>query len=319
MLVILYRSKTPVAVFSLPLLIGLLALPIFFYPQPPEFHFWNWQNELDQIVKNETVLNYSLTVTLISLIAHQLNNVYNRHSFYSKATFLPGFIYVFSLFTLNRFTFSPDLIAHLFMVFALGQFLKMRRQEDAKAIMFWSSFFLGIAMVFSTFSGGLVLLCWMSLVIFRPFVWRESFLVIMGFLVPLFYYMGIMFMLKGGFDFNIADPVEETEFNMDFIKATSYGVFGLIVLGSLYKYFIVMRNEVNRFRKQSMVIFHFLWISALVWFIGFKFFEHIYLGFLLPISFLVGTSFLHARRNSVINLVVIIWLIISAANVLIIR
>lgn len=319
MLVNLYRAKTPIAVISLPLFIGLLSVPIFIFPGESNAHFWNWQNDLDVFVKQNRLVHFLVTVVLVSLNAHQINNVYNRHTFYSKATFLPGMVYALLLFSLNQLNFSPNIVAHLFMILALGQFLKLRRQEGAKTVMFWGATLLGLATIFSSFSAALVILPWICLAIFRPFVWREWILVLLGFILPIFYYMAIMYMIKGGFDFKVAQPVEAKELKLDLFQAAALGMFALVYLASNYKYVMIMRSEINRFKKQSMVVFHFLWISAAIWFIGHQFFNHSYFCFLIPLAFVIGTPFLHAKRSWVVNLVVIIWLIISVVNIFFVR
>ena len=185
--------------------------------------------------------------------------------------------------------------------------------------MFWGAFLLGLATIFATFSAALIILCWICLAIFRPFVWREWLLVLLGFGLPIFYYMAIMYMIKGGFDFNIAQSAEPKEIKMDLFRAASLGVFGLIYLASNYKYVLIMRTEINRFRKQSMLVFHFLWIAVAIWFTGHQFFNHTYISFLIPLAFIIGTPLLHAKRSSFVNLVVIIWLIISAVNIFFVR
>lgn len=319
MLLNLYSSKTPVAVFSLPLLVGLLAIPIFFNAPEQAFHYLDWQNALDTLIKKESIVHFTVTVLILSTTAHRINGVFNRHSFYSKASFLPGFIYVLGLFSLDLLIFSPVLIAHLFIVIALDQFLKLRRQEPAKKIMFWGAVFIGLSIAFSSFHILLVLLPCISLMIFRPFVWREWMMVLLGGALPLFYYTAIIYLVKGDFDFKIAEPAMNTQLHLDLYQAASYGFFGLIILGSFLKYAGVLRGEVNRFKKQTQVLFHFLWISGTIWGIGYLAYEHVYLSFLIPLSFFIATAFLNSKRNSLMNVVVIIWLIISAANVFIVR
>ncbi|MEX1001433.1 MAG: hypothetical protein WDZ35_04895 [Crocinitomicaceae bacterium] len=316
MLVNLYRDKTPIAIFSLPLLIGLLALPIFFFPADQSYYFLKWQSDMEAQVIATPGLNYLFTVLLVSLNAHQLNNVYNRHTFYSKSSFLPGFIYVLLLFSFNELRFSPNLIAHLFLIFTLGQLLKLRRQEDAKAIIFWAAFFIGMAIAFSSFQTITLLLPWLALTVFKPFVWREWFMVLLGGAIPLAYYLSVLFMVKNGIDFKMAEVVPRPKITLDLFKLSSYALTILIITGSLLKYIMILRTEVIRFKKQSFVLLHFCWLSVVIWGIGYFIFEQIYLSFTLPFAFFIATALLHSGKKYTVNLIVIIWLIISVANVL---
>lgn len=316
MLVNLYSAKTPIAVFSLPILVGLLSIPIFFFPYVSYQYFWNWQNNLEALVSNQKWLNYLVSVVLVSINAHQLNNVYNSNSFYSKATFLPGMIYVLILFNLNMLHFGPPLIAHLFIIFSMGQLLTLKQQEGAKQQIFWAAFFIGIASTFSSLTLVLILLPWLALMAIRPFVWREWFMVLLGGAIPLFYYISISILVKGKFDLEIAPDMDFVAPKMGLFEVSSYGLLVLIIIGSLVKYLGVMRAQVNRFKNLSLIVFHAFWLGLITWSVGFYFFDQLYISFIIPLSFFIGTSFLHASRASVINGIVIIWLIISAANVL---
>ena len=185
--------------------------------------------------------------------------------------------------------------------------------------MFWGAVFVGMSIIFSFFSALLLFLPIIALITFRPFVWREWLMVVLGVAIPIFYYVSILYMLRGDFNFNIADPAVPKAINLDLVSASNLGVFGLILLGSLFQYIKVMRGQVNRFKKQSQIIFHFLWMTAAIWAAGYFQFEHLYLTFLIPVSFLVATPFLHAKNSAVPNGIVIIWLIISVANVVLVR
>ena len=79
-----------------------------------------------------------------------------------------------------------------------------------------------------------------------------------------------------------------------------------------------MRTEINRFKKQSQVLFHMTWVSLIGFIAGLSFYGEIYPAFILPLSIFIGTQILHGRNTKVINAIVIIWLIISVANVLIV-
>ena len=77
---------------------------------------------------------------------------------------------------------------------------------------------MGVAALFSTFTVALIILPCASLAIFRPFVWREWFLVLFGFLLPVFYYVAVLFMVKNEFYFEFADdmpPNQEFGFTID--------------------------------------------------------------------------------------------------------
>ncbi|MCB9224999.1 MAG: hypothetical protein R2780_05175 [Crocinitomicaceae bacterium] len=315
MLVTLYSSKTPIAVFSLPILIGILCAPIFFTTPQSAQYLINWQIVMVDWVQSQAIINYCLTVVILSTIAHQINNVYNAQIFYSKATFLPGLIYVLMLLSLGQLTFSTAIIAQLFVVLSLSSLMKTRRQDNAKVQIFWASVFIGIAIGFSSFHLPLLLLPWLTLMAIRPFVWREWFVMLLGAALPMIYYVSIIYLVKGDLDLQLEENVGVEYARMNLLRATNYAIVGLIVVGSGFKYLGIMRSEVNRFKKLSLILFHLLWLSTASWAIARYLFDLKFFTFVVPLAFFVGTAILHSKRTSVMNLIVIIWLIISAANV----
>ncbi|MFT4600125.1 MAG: hypothetical protein ACI857_000295 [Arenicella sp.] len=319
MLVNLYESKTPIAIFSLPIVASLLGITIFFI-EPHAFSMpFEWQNTLFNNVQSIPWLNYLITILLTSTIAHQLNNVYNQSSFYSKASFLPGFIYICCLISFNCFYFAPSLIAHLFFVWGLGQFLKLRRQEQAKAIIFQGSILFGIAFIFSPLQIGLILLPWLGLTIFRPFVWREWIMVLGGLVVPLLYYFSALYLLNDHvYLFKNSGLGFIALGDLHLLSWINYVIFGAIVIGSIAKFIGVSRSQVNRFKLQSQVLLHFLWLALVAYFLGWYFYNLSMVGIIIPLSIIIGTQLLHNRNLKVVNGIVIIWLIISVANVILV-
>ena len=316
MLLNLYRSNSPIAVFSLPLVIAALALPQLFSELPNHNYLFSWQVELWSNINFYPFLNYILSVIIVAITAHQLNNVFNQNTFYSKNSFTPGFIYVLCLLTFDALIFTPMLGAHLFIVLSLRHLLKLRRQDEAKAIIFWSGFFTGVAFLLAPFQASLILLPWIALTIFRPFVWREWVMVVLGAAVPLIYYASYMYMSAGGLAVTLP---EQSEFNTEgsqLYRLINYVFFGIILIGSFYNYLLIARGEINRFKKQSQVLVHMTWLSALSFLGGWYFYDLFYLGFLIPVAIFIGTQLLHSRNNTVVNGIVIIWLIISLSNVL---
>lgn len=315
MLVNLYRSKTPWAIFSLPVLVALLAIVIFFKEiQAPE-NIFIWQNEIFEDLYINVWLNYLLTVLFVSINAHQLNNLINRHSFYSKDTFLPGILYVLCLISTNHLHFTPELFAHGFIILGLAHIFKLRRQDDAKGIIFMGSFFLGIAAIFTPLVYGLIVFPWISLGVFRPFVWREWLLVPFGMFIPALYHVGIYYLINDTYKIEfqpMRDGFALPDLNIVWIGLMIW--FTLIGLVSIFGLVGIMRAEVVRFKKQSQLVLHLLWLTLAVLSFGVLFWNHYNVIFIIPLSLIIGTHYLHARNQLVVNMAVMVWFIIGVVN-----
>jgi hypothetical protein len=315
MLVNLYKTKSPVAIFSLPLLIAILALPIF-YRSPQEIvNAYTWQSILVGKVRVTPWLNYVLTFIIIVIGAMQLNNVVNNNGFYSKNTYLPGFIFTVFLISLNEFEFSFNLISYVMLIFALGYLFRVTRQESAKHVVFMASLFLGVAITFSPIFFLIGLLPWITLIIFRPFVWREYLLVIIGLGIPWLYHFGLVYF----FSKKLSIQIEGLSLINEQIALTASmliltAVTLIIMLFSLWNYLVIAAAQLLSFKKRSRILYHLVWISLVVGFLEWYFYDLILDMFILPFSIFISLHLLNARKPIIINTVILVWFCLAVMN-----
>ena len=315
MLVNLYKSKSPLSVFTLPLIIGLVCLTVFFEASEPNHYFFLWQTNFFGIIQEISWLNYILVSGLIGLNAHQLNNVFNRNSFYSKDTFLPGFIYVTGIIAFEQLDFSPLIVAHLFLIGAMSELLQLKRQEPAKDIVFKGSFLLGMTFVFSPLTVSLAFFPWIALILIKPFIWREWLVAFFGMLLPIFYHYIISYLVSGNIEIlRMPMTIGEPDLTWTIIESFTYLITGLCFLVGIFKFIIIIRSQIVNFKKLSQVVLWMLILLSLSFGIGWYFFGQFYLAFLLPMSFIVSIQLLNANRTEIANGLVLVWFIISVVN-----
>ena len=86
--------------------------------------------------------------------------------------------------------FALPIVANLFLVFALGNLLKIFRNESCKNLVFKASLHILISSVFFSLNIFLIPLIWVVLFIIRPFKWREyvmpivTLIVLSAYVVP---------------------------------------------------------------------------------------------------------------------------------------
>lgn len=255
---------------------------------------------------------------LVGLIAHQLNNLFNRHGFFGKNSFLPGFIYGISLCSFDQLHFSLDLVAHLFLIFALMYLLEVRRQEPAKALIFKAGLLIGVSMIISPFYVILVLVPWITLILFRPFVWREYFMMLLAIALPLIYYWAINFLATGEYlvQLNRVEFVAP-EIVLGKFELISWILYGCLILFSAWRVLVISSTEVVRYKKQTQLMFNLLWTTASMAALQWLFFESLITAILIPFAIMIGITFLNVRREAVVNITVVIWFIISGLNLFI--
>lgn len=146
------------------------------------FGFWG------RLLDESQLLSQILAGVLIFVNAIILTTAFNRSDFMESNNYLPALLYVTFLSIFHSFYYLDGFaVAQTLLVLAVFQLLKMSQNEDARKIIFNSSFLIGVA---CTFYPLLLLMIpfifWMIWVI-RPFVVRESTLTVVGVAIPLIF------------------------------------------------------------------------------------------------------------------------------------
>ena len=305
--------------FASLLLIAVLALSIFFVEQPAtSTAIFIWQRDIEDVLFAMPWLNYLLTVGLIALNAHQLNNLFNQNGFFPRATFLAGLMYVICLMLFDGLMIQFELLAHLFVIFSLMFIFQMRRQEPAKDFIFKASFLAGLAIVFSPMLAPLLLAPWISLVIFKPFIWREWLLAVLGLLLPTVYHYSMMYLLTSDTSVNITSMHIGEQFpQFGELQVVSLILFGLIVLVSAWRLLVIRTQQVVRFKKLAAFVFYLFVLTALSLVFGWFLYGQVVLTFIVPLAVVIAINFLNSRNETFANIVVVCWFIISGINLFI--
>jgi len=146
----------------------------------------------------------SLLLTFLSALV--LNIIFNRNEFMERNSYLIPMLYITMMSFFHSFYFLEGLsLAQIFIVLTVFQLFKLNQNEDGRRTVFNAAFFFGIACTFYPILFlGLPFLFWMVWVM-RPFILRESALLVLGFLVPLLY--------SGAYSFVFKTRLDRTEFS----------------------------------------------------------------------------------------------------------
>ncbi len=316
MLVNIFKAKTPVSVISSPILVAVLALSVFFRDNTADTTaFFSWQADVQNQIGSLPWLNYLITIAIISLNAHQLTNLFNQHSFFARATFIPGLLYVILLAGFGEFRFGFGLIAHLFVIFSMMYLFQLRRQEPAKDIIFKAGLLAGMAWALSFSLGTFILAPWIGLLIFKPFIWREWLLAAVGLALPMTYQLSILFLA----DVDLSKQLNMLAFEnqgvvLSEIEIAHWILLGLILLITIVKVLQIRAKSIVRFKKLMSLLFYITALTALSlaadWFVSGQLSSVV----AVPLSVLIGVHFLNSRNESFVGIVVIGWFIISGIN-----
>lgn len=315
MLVNLFKSKTPIAIFSLPLIIALMGIAIFFKGHENPYSFFTWQAEFIEVIQSQIVLHYFLAIFIVYLSAIEVNRLVNVYGFYGKNTYLPGLVYSILLFSFGQVQFSTSVLAFGILIYGMGYLFRINRQDPALSSVFLAALFFGIATVLEPLLTPIVLLPWFALVVFRSFIWREWFALILGLAIPWFYHYALLFFLTGKLDIRREGLViinDEIEFS--FNQISLFVFLGIITILAIWQYLVIANSQLLVFKKRSRLLFHFIWLSLISIGFGWLFYDIFIITIAIPMSIIIGVYFLNMRSGLFVNGLLYIWIALILWN-----
>lgn len=316
MLVNLYKTKTPVALFGLPIMIGLMALYLFFVDVQIPRVFFTWQGEFTSFVTESRLVHVIAAFLIVYAGAVQLNSVVNNFGFYSKNTSLPGFVYALSVLSVGQFSFNMLVIGYFLLIAGLGYLFRINRQDPAGGSVFIASLFFGTATICSLFFLPMLLLPWFALIIFRSFKWREWFVVIAGFSIPWLYHYGIYFFVTGSTGIKLAGlPMGTAGFEMNWPTLSLFSFMFIMFVFGYWRYLIITGQQLLVFKKRSRILFHFVWLSIVSFVLSKLIFNISMANIVIPLSVVFSVQILYAKKSAFYNAVLYIWLAIIVVKI----
>lgn len=130
---------------------------------------------------------------MVYIQAILFNRVVNNHALLSKPSFLPALLYVTSASLFMPFLIlSPPLICNFLLIWMMDKFLKVGKSPNAIMIMFDVGMIIAIGtLIYFPFIVMLVML-WLTLLLYRSFEWREWVSGLVG-ILTIFFFVGVYY------------------------------------------------------------------------------------------------------------------------------
>ena len=194
-----FRKFTPLnilflSIVGLVLCIGVFIhlpdnlIPVFFEPA-----ISNFTGKLSpEKVTPEANAMIALILTVIQALL--LNGVVNRFNLVGRSSFLPALMYItLASLMLPFLVLSPILICNFLSIWMADKLLSIYRRTEIKPLMFDLGMIVALgSLVYFPFIVMLLLL-WFSLMIFRPFNWREWIAIPIGF-ASVYFLLGVIYL-----------------------------------------------------------------------------------------------------------------------------
>jgi len=124
-------------------------------------------------------------IILIVVQAVVLNNLINKNQLIVFRTFVPSLIYIVLMSSIPELLhFNPGLIGNLLFILMLDRLFSTYRDDNSNSKIFDAGLYLGLASTVQFSFLMLLIFGWLSLVILRPFAWRDMTILTIGALVP---------------------------------------------------------------------------------------------------------------------------------------
>jgi len=248
-----FAENRGITLFLLPVLIIIYpVLNHYFINFPPT-------NELDLNLFGTYTISDSLILSIIAPILALFNSIiinliFNRMNYHEKTIHLPGFIYIVWLsFFSSLYQLDSILLAHTFLILMIAQILKLNQNEDGRKLIFNAALFAGIATCLHPSIIILFPFLFILLWSMRPFIFRESILLIAGYITPFLYALSILYLSSNNYTQNIEfKTIQFFEQSISLLYIAT--LLALFIILSLLGVRIKLQKSSIKFRKSTRLL-----------------------------------------------------------------
>jgi hypothetical protein len=181
----LFRHNQSFTLLILFALILFLWIPTLVHPIAIEYSGMPLFEVIQWLTFSSPYIATIVAFLLLILQGIYINLLVSRYDLIIRSSYLPSLLYILfaSIFPHFR-TLNPSVVANIFILLACDRLLNIYKQKIIDNLIFNASFLIALASLFSFHAIIFYCLVIVSLIIFRPFSWREWMISICGLIVP---------------------------------------------------------------------------------------------------------------------------------------
>lgn len=306
MIVRSFRSSEPLNIIFLFCIVYLLRL--FYLFQDIPLPVISYTEPLSRILLNEfeLVRNRTLNIMLAGLVifvqALWINRLVFRYSILSKNSYLPGLLYVILMSLFSSFLIlNAAVFANFFLLLIIDKLFSVHKSMRTIPLIFDIGLLISFATLFYFPTILWLLMIWFALMYFKPFVWREYIVGLIGFLIP-YLFVALFYFWNDRLEdfFKIWEPLKN-RFSLDlfWLKMNDFIPLLptlLILLLAVNTFRINFYKNVIQVRKYHQLLILLIFISAAAYYIrpAFGINHFILLG--IPTAIFLSNYFLFSRK-----------------------
>jgi len=186
MFISIFKNNQPLSIVLLSIMMIGLWIPAFQNLAPIPYN--NTMPLYEMYARGANNLPYIHNIIALILVIGEsilLNYILNKFEIMAKKTAMPAIFYCLLMSCCKPLThFYPLLFSNFFILLALFKIGLSYRVDEAFSSVFDASFFIAIASLFYFPSIIIYPLIWVTLIVIRPFIWREWVISLVGLLLP---------------------------------------------------------------------------------------------------------------------------------------
>lgn len=291
------------------LILVLIFLRFGFFIQLPEtlpFNFAEFYTRLLIPVPTDYSINPATNVFVAAILVYiqalLLNRIVNQYNLLGKPTFLTALIYItLSSLFVPFMVLSPPLICNFLVIWLISRLLQLYKGEAIQATAFDSGMIVGAGTIIYFPFIFLLLLIWISLMLFRSFNWREWLAVLIGF-VTIFFFLAVFYFWNDHLYqfYTIWLPLVTQFPKRIHIDNYNYLVLIPVIVTIVLAIFKLQGNFLKSYvltRKAFQILFFLFLITALNFYVKKHFSLNHFILCLVPSGITISYYFLYAAKR----------------------
>lgn len=319
-MVALFKDRSPVAIIWLVLLsIVVHSQLILFLPVVKAGN----EDGVFSILLNRylSALNPVIVICLYHLIvigqALRLNFLFSDHKMYSRPNYLAAMAYILLTGIFPEWSaLTPALLDNILVIWLFAETVKLYNANNPKSLIFNIGLLIGVSVILYQPSALLILIAFFALLVVRPFVVTELFILMMSIITP-FYFLFSWLYLTDRFP-SISRYIPNWQLNLPDTSPTpvffiTVGLILIILFIGLFYWQSESRRLLIHVRKNWIVLLVMLLIMLPIPFINERAGIDSLLLWAVPASPFIAKGFLAPKRNVLPN--IMFWSLLLLALV----
>lgn len=317
MSLLLFRTNHPIYLILLPLFAMIFWGPAFFM-EPVETA--NLTEGMIRIGFENNIVGLIMGWIAVLVGGLLLSQVVNEREFFRPGSYLPGLMYVLLMVTTSQtLAFSSLHVAHLFTILAMRRCMSIYGKNKNRQEAFDAGFFIGIASLFNFYHALLIVALLLCLLLIARLNFRELLISVYGIVSPWAFMLTLFYVI--GYhpfpdDFSLDLKPEIPSFTFDERGWWFVGIFGVVVLSSLFHYLYSFQRSTLKMKAEKRVVMIFLVVQTLSLAFSGLYFNGLYLlpYIAVPLSIFLSFYFFNSYVKWIADLSFLAWLGIIGYN-----